>query len=77
LDTPVFRHVIAELHSCFHGCLDSQSLHRDIVEAEIYIDPADFPRRRCVCTLRDRLGYRHSQTVEIESANEHMHWTRR
>jgi hypothetical protein len=54
LDTPVFRHVIMDLQSCFYTCLDSQSLHRDIVQAEIFIDPADFPRPRCVCTLRDR-----------------------
>jgi hypothetical protein len=66
LDTSVFRHVISELRSKFYSCLDSVMVSHDYVtDAEVSVEAADFPARRCRCTIRDRYGHTYSREVEI------------
>ena len=71
LDTPVFRHVISELRSKFYGCLDSVMVSHDYVTAaEVIIEPADYPTRRCSCTIGDRYGHTYSREVEIKDETD-------
>jgi hypothetical protein len=66
LDSPVFRHVSAELRSRCFTCLDAVMVSHDYVtHAEISFDAADFPARRCRCTIRDSYGHAYTREVEI------------
>ncbi|MDB5347319.1 MAG: hypothetical protein JWP89_5696 [Schlesneria sp.] len=66
VETPVFRHVSAELRSKFYSCLDSVMVSHDYVtDATVSVETTDYPKLRCRCTIRDRYGHTYAREVEI------------